>query len=260
MDNAMVESPGKPRTVDAGRGTAWWSESWALFMKNPTMWIIFGVIFMVGTMILGLIPFLGALVVAVLSIVIAGGWMLAARKLESGGTIEVGDLFLGFKDRQLNPLLVVGALAAGISLVIGLVMGVLGAGAVMGIAMGGAAHNPGGMMASAALGMVGVLVGLVLAFVLAMAFWFAPPLVVFRGAAPVDALKASWAASLANISPFVVYGIIWIVAAVVASIPFGLGWIVLMPLTMLGLYCSYKDIFEGQAAAADPLASPGSVE
>jgi uncharacterized membrane protein len=79
-----------------------------------------------------------------------------------------------------------------------------------------------------------------------MAIWFAPALVVLRNVAPVDAIKASWAASLRNIGPFLVYGVIWIVAAMVASIPFALGWLVLMPLTALGMYVGYKDIFEGQ--------------
>ena len=31
----------EPRSVDAGRGTSWWSEAWALFTKNAGMWILF---------------------------------------------------------------------------------------------------------------------------------------------------------------------------------------------------------------------------
>jgi hypothetical protein len=32
----------------------------------------------------------------------------------------------------------------------------------------------------------------------------------------------------------------------VASIPFGLGWLLLIPLTMLAMYRSYQDVFERQ--------------
>jgi hypothetical protein len=32
--------------------------------------------------------------------------------------------------------------------------------------------------------------------------------------------------------------------AIVASIPFGLGWFVLLPVTIASLYASYCDIFE----------------
>jgi uncharacterized membrane protein len=245
MEEAVVGAGVTGRGVGAGRGTAWWSESWALFMKNPGMWLVFTVIYLVGIVVLHFIPVLGSLIAAALTQVLVGGWMLSARKLESGGQLEVADLFEGFKDK-LNPLLVLGAIALGASIVIMLVMGLMGGGAVMGIAASGAASSAGGLMASLAVGMLALLVGLVLGFVFAMAIWFAPALVVLGNVAPVDALKASWSASLKNFGAFLVYGLIWMVAAFVASIPFGLGWLVLMPLTALGMYCGYKDIFEGQ--------------
>jgi uncharacterized membrane protein len=56
-------------------------------------------------------------------------------------------------------------------------------------------------------------------------------------------MKASLAACLKNVVPFLVYGVLYIVAAIVASIPFGLGWIVLVPVLMLTVYVSYKDVF-----------------
>jgi uncharacterized membrane protein len=43
--------------------------------------------------------------------------------------------------------------------------------------------------------------------------------------------------------PFLVYGVVYVVAAIVASIPFGLGWIVLLPVLMLTVYVSYRDIY-----------------
>lgn len=245
MGDAVMEGGHGRRTVDAGRGTAWWTESWALFMKNPGMWLVFGVLFFVVCAVVGIIPMLGGLIVALLTQVLVGGWMMAARKLESGGTLEAADLFSGFKDK-LNPLLVLGAVALLAGLAVTAVMFVLGFGAMMGMVAGGAARSTGGMMAGAGVGFLAVIVTLALCFVLSMAFWFAPALVVLRGLQPVEALKASWSASLANIAPFAIYGVLWIVAAVAASIPFGLGWLLLGPLTMLGMYVSYQDIFERQ--------------
>lgn len=250
MEDSMTISSPAHRTVDAGRGTAWWTESWALFMKNPVMWLIFSVIFCVGFAVLGLIPLLGGLVAALVTQVVVGGWMLSARKIEGGGSLEVGDLFSGFHKDQLNPLIVLGALALAASAAIALVMGLLGGGAVMGMMAGGANRSMGGVMAGMGVGLLALLIALVLGFVLAMAFWFAPALVVFRNVAPMDALKASWSATMANFGSFFVYGLIWMVAAVVASIPIFLGWLLLVPLTMLGMYAAYQDIFERQAAAA----------
>jgi hypothetical protein len=232
----------EPRSVAGGRGTSWWSEAWAQFTKNAGMWIVLALILLVILVVLSVIPLLGSLAASLLLPVFVGGWLLAARKVETGGALEVGDLFAGFKD-TLKPLLVLGALVLAATLVIGAVVGALGVGAVMGMTVGGAQRSAGGMVAAIGAGMLALLVGLALGLVVAMAIWFAPALVVFRNVAPVDALKASVAASLKNIVPFLLYGVIYIIAAIVASIPFGLGWIVLVPVLLLTVYVSYKDVF-----------------
>jgi hypothetical protein len=202
------------------------------------MTLILIVIFIV----LGFVPLLGGLAISLLVPVFVGGWMLAAHKLDAGGIVEVGDLFGGFREK-LAPLLVLGALMLAASLVIGLLAVMLGAGAMVGMMAGGAYQSGGSMMAGLGVGMLGLLAALVLSLVVAMAVWFAPALVVLRNVAPVEAMKASFAACLKNAVPLLVYGVLYLVAAIVASIPFGLGWIVLMPLLMLTLYVSYKDIF-----------------
>jgi uncharacterized membrane protein len=56
-------------------------------------------------------------------------------------------------------------------------------------------------------------------------------------------MKASFVACLRNIVPFLVYGVILFVLAIVASIPFGLGWLVLGPVMAASLYAGYRDIF-----------------
>jgi len=246
MEDAVVATGAASwRSVDSGRGTAWWRESWALFTKNPAIWLVFGVIFFVICAVLGMIPMLGAVISSILTQILIGGWMLSARKLDTGGTVEAGDLFLGFKDK-LNPLLVLGALALVATIVTFMVMGMLGFGAFFGMTAGGMGRSGPGVLAGLGMMMVALLVGLVLGFLFAMAFWFAAALVVLRNFEPIAALKASWSASWANVGPFLIYGLLWIVAAVIASIPFFVGWLLLIPLTVLGMYAAYKDIFERQ--------------
>jgi len=41
-----------------------------------------------------------------------------------------------------------------------------------------------------------------------------------------------------------VYSVLGLAFAIVASIPFGLGWLVLAPVFAGSFYASYKDIFE----------------
>ena len=232
----------EPRVVQAGRGVSWWSEAWALFVKAPGMWIVFGLVLIAVFVVLGFIPVVGTLASALLAPVLAGGWMLASRKVEGGGTLEVADLFAGFKER-LNPLLVLGALTLVATFALGALAAAMGFGAVMGMIAGGAHGSAAGAIAALGAGMFSLLVFLALGLLMTMALWFAPPLVVLRNVAPVDALKASFAASLKNVMPFLVYSVLYIVAAIVASIPVGLGWIVLVPVLLLSVYVSYQDVF-----------------
>jgi uncharacterized membrane protein len=231
-------------SVATERGVGWWTDAWALFMRNAPMWVALGLILFVGMMVVGMVPVLGAVAIGLLMPVLAGGLMLAARKVHDGGALEVADLFAGFQGERLGPLLVLGALLLAAMIAIGLVAGLLGAGAIVGLAMGGARHSMGGMMAGLGAGFAALAVAFVLGAVVTMALWFAPALVVLRKTPPVEALQLSWAASLKNLVPFLVFGLIYIVASIVASIPFGLGWILLLPVSMLAVFVSYRDVFE----------------
>jgi len=244
MNSSLMVGGGAPRGVDAGRGIGWWTEGWALFTRNAGMWVVLGLILLVITIVLAFIPFIGSLALALLFPVFWGGWMLAARKCESGGALEAADLFLGFKDK-LSSLVVIGALVLGAAIVVGIVLGVLGAGAIFGMFMGGGQGSAGGAAFGFLTGLLVLVIGLGAGFLVGMALWFAPALVVFRDVPPLDAMKLSFGASLKNIVPFLLWFVIYLVASIVASIPFGLGFVVLLPVVMLTAYASYKDVFGG---------------
>ena len=76
-----------------------------------------------------------------------------------------------------------------------------------------------------------------------MAYWFAPALVVLNGEQPIAALQKSFAASWRNFGAFLLYGLIYIVLAIVASIPMGLGWLVLGPMMVGSCYAGWRTIF-----------------
>lgn len=233
----------EPRAVDGGRGVAWWSEAWVLFTKAAGLWIVMALVLLAIVVVLSFIPIVGGLALALLLPVFIGSWMLAARKVEQGGALEVGDLFTCFKGDRLTPLLVLGAILLAAGIVIGFAVGALGLGALFGLFAGGMAGSGGGVFAALGTGMLALLAGLILGMLLTMATWFAPALIVFRQQPPLEAVKASFAASLKNIVAFLLWGVIYIVAAIVASIPFGLGWIVVGPVLLLTAYVSYQDIF-----------------
>jgi hypothetical protein len=234
---------GSGRAVASGRGVDWWSEAWALFVRAAGMWIVLAILMIIIFMVIGFIPILGGLALALLFPAFMASWVVAARKVEQGGELELGDLFTAIRGDKIVALLIIGALLLAFGVAIFLVAGLLGAGAIIGVAAGGADRSLGAALAALSAGMLALLAVLAISVVASMALWFAPALVVFRGTQPLDAMRISFATSLKNIVPFLLWGLIYIVAAIVASIPFGLGWVVLAPLAMLSMYVSYKDVF-----------------
>ena len=244
--SATAKNP--PASVPAGNGVAWWSEGWRLFALSPWVWIGITVLFVVIVALLHFVPLLGSVASTVLSPVLAAGLMAGCRAQDRGGELTINHLFAGFSER-LTPLLVLGLLYLAGTMVILCVVFVI---AIATIGMSGIGALMSGDPATATfaslatLGFGALLAGLVAALIalpLMMAYWFAPALVMLRNDEPVAAMKASFFACLANVLPMLVYSIIGVVLAIVATIPFGLGWFVLGPVFAASIYASYKDIF-----------------
>ena len=223
----------------AGHGWSWIAESWRLFKRQPALWIGMWLLFAVIMIGIGILPLLGAILTGVLWPVFVAGFLIGCRALDEGGELEFSHLFAGFRER-VGTLLGVGAITLVASLIIGMVVG-LGVGVGAFTAMGGDAE------AVAALGgttmLLMVLITLALLLPVMMAAWFAPALVVFQQEGVIDSLKQSFTGCLKNIVPFLVYGVVFLVLGVLASLPIFLGWLVLGPMLSASVYTSYKDIY-----------------
>jgi uncharacterized membrane protein len=218
----------------AANGWTWIVDAWTLFTRAPFVWIVIAVILIV----LLLVPVLNV-IASVLMPVFAGGIMLGCRRLHEGGALVVADLFAGFQTR-FGALAAIGVISTLVALVIAFV-----AGLVTGINLFTLDSNPDpeAMRAAAFNVLLTVLIATALMLPLAMALWFAAPLVVLQNQGVLRALAQSFAACLQNMLPFLLYGVILLVLAVVASIPFGLGWLVLLPVITASVYTAYRDIF-----------------
>lgn len=230
---------GEPNRLGAGQGSAWWSGGWGLFREATGLWIGIGVVFIVLMMLLNLIPIIGAFASYILAPVISGGLMLGCRNLETGEGLSFGHLFAGFQ-KNFGQLALVGLLYMVGIVVIGLGVFVLVLGGGLGAAMVGGSMGGGAAFSTMILA---ILIGAGLGIPLAMAMWFAPALVMLDDLAAVPAMKLSFQGSLRNILPFLIYGIVGIVLAIVATIPIGLGWLVLLPTMICSTYVSYQEIF-----------------
>jgi uncharacterized membrane protein len=274
MSNQAIAGPGgpaapapSPRAVDADHGFAWWGEAWRLFTPAAGVWILIIILLVIVNMVLAVVPLIGHVIGQLLFPIFAGGLMLGCRAIDRGEPLTVGHLFGGFGTRT-GPLFIVGliytAVAVGIALVVfGLLLMFFGAAIVSSLwhlqdlqelQEPWAVVSMLGSLGLAIL--VGLLVFLLLYLPLVMAVWFAPALVVLRGIAPLEAMRLSFSGCLRNIVPFLLYGLVGLGLAFVATIPLLLGWLVLGPVTIASLYTSYCDIYEDQVSAPAAVARP----
>ena len=233
--------PGKGRP--AGAGMDWIKEGWALFVRAPLMWIVSLILIFVVAVVVSFVPFLGSLLVQILQPVIVGGYMVGCRSLEKNGEFEIEHLTAGFSKR-FGPLAVVGVIfILGWIVIMGIFFLIAGMSLIPVFMEGDANAAAAKLMASGSLILLGALVMLALMVPLTAAYWFAPALVMMHDMNPLTAMKESLYACFRNFIPFLVYGIVMCIAAIVAVIPFGLGMLVWVPVAIASTYVAYRDIF-----------------
>ena len=168
--------------------------------------------------------------------------MLGCAALERGEALEVGHLFAGFKSNT-GTLIGLGAIYLGIIIAFIVVFGALVFSGMGGI---GAFSDPESISPEQIFNsgtLLGILIALLLFIPIIMMFWFAPVLISLGGVPLMQSLKMSFTGCLKNILPMFIFSLVMMVLAVIASIPFMLGWLVLMPIGMAAFYTAYRAIY-----------------
>jgi uncharacterized membrane protein len=216
---APVSGTMTPRVAPAGAGATWWADGWRLFTPRIGTWFIIMIVYMVASLLLSNVPYIGSFAQLLLTPVFQGGIMLGIDGLRRGEPLRLGHLFDGFRGPHFVRLLLV-AIFNGVLCLVAVVIGVVILAA--GIGLSGAMDlasltDPWALVESAgATFALLVLLVIVVTALLAMANWFAPALIVLQDAQPLDAMLASVRTSLRNWVPFLVYGLIGLVIAIVA--------------------------------------------
>lgn len=237
--------------VDAGAAGRWLQRGWNLFMQSAGLWLVLALVMGIVFVVLNLVPLLGGLVGALLMPALFGGLVYGARELERGHALEVGHLFQAFREPgRAGPMLMLGLVPLGAAVL----TGVLAAGVMSGAAGTGMATGSGGMGMGlmAGGGMLMVLISLLIGLVSGAMMLFAIPRVMFGLDAPMAAIQASFRAVLDNIAAYLMLAVIYFVLAILAAIPFGLGFLILMPVMAGAVYAAHAEVFADQSAAAQP--------
>jgi uncharacterized membrane protein len=230
------------KSLSAGQGASWFSCGWELFKQDFGTWFIMFLIFIGLSIVLNFVPFIGPLALMIISPALMAGFMYAAAELDQGNKIEIGYLFQGFRDKErMNKLLVLGVVYLLVQVFIIFIMFTVVGGSMMMSASQTGNVDPAEIM-TAGMG-ISMLLIILVALVIMMGFIYSTQLVMLDNMAPIESIKASYAACFKNILPLLVFGLIYFLLAIVAAIPLFLGFLILIPVSFTALYCSYKSIF-----------------
>jgi hypothetical protein len=227
------------RTCPAGNGWEWIVEGWRIFKTAPLMFWVALLICMMVYIVMAIIPIVNFVVSITLPLFVAG-FGSCARSALRDGNFEVGQVFDGCRNRlgtQLLCGLIYFALIVGVFFVVAMGLGASGLfTAMMGGKLDPAAFGPSMVIAICLIAIASI--------VIYSAFAFAPFLIHEHEqlSAPA-AMMMSFKACFKNIGSGFIFFLAIIVLSIVATIPLGLGWLVLIPVSYLAFYAAYRDIF-----------------
>lgn len=231
------------KKLDMGQGMAWYGCGWNFFKQGASVWVLTAIVFLVIGFACSLIPAIGPMVFMLLVPLLISGFYFGADDIRQGRSVQMGTLFQAFFDDEARtPLLILGGLFLGLMIAFALIVMLMVGPGMM--SMGPASDDiaPRHLLPRG-LGM-GFVVMMLVQVLIAMCMFFAVPLTAFDKVAPVEAIKTSFQATVRNILPFLLFIIVYIVLAFIASIPFFLGFIVLLPIAFCSIYCAYRGVFK----------------
>jgi len=230
------------RTRPAANGWAWIKSARALTKQQIWLWIGVLVAYVVISVALSTIPVVGPFLLYPIMPVLFGGVMLACDKSYKGNRLEFGDFFAGFRS-HFSRLVGLGLTTLLLYIAVyGIIAVIFGTSAAL--VLSGMEQPPSTDDPAFIFGMlIAILVVLALSIPIYMAVWFSYALVTINDFGVFQAIKTSFNGCLKNVLPFLVYGIVMFLLAIVASIPVMLGWLILGPVLAASFYTGYRDIF-----------------
>ncbi|RZI81332.1 MAG: hypothetical protein EOP38_19625 [Rubrivivax sp.] len=245
--SSMGDQPGdesfnpEGRSLPAGAGWRWYGDAWRVFKVRPLAWwgvllVVFGVL-----AVASVIPLLNLVSSLLFPVMVAGMGVCVRSQLRTGG-FEIRQVFAGFGPRR-NALLQAGALYMLITVLSMAIFALLSGASLTALYLGSMAER---QVAMRAVFEGSALMGLLYFAVLSVAMsaiLFAPYLIQEQNIAAPQAMLMSLKASFKNIPASLVWLLSYFLWALVATIPLGLGWLILVPVLCLTAYLAYREIF-----------------
>ncbi|NWG39257.1 MAG: hypothetical protein HXY27_04720 [Hydrogenophilaceae bacterium] len=230
-----------PRRVSARAGFEWVTGAFRLFFKNPLVLAVAAGISMGALLILQFIPVVGPGLSEILTPLIVAGFMRAFRTIDEGDDPELPQLLAGFRENAL-PLAIVGSIYLAILIAILFLMKQLGVDYEA--LLNNLQHRA--RPEDIAAQFEGKLPLLLLASALVIpaiaATWYAPALILFGNAQPLQAMGLSLKACLRNWAALLINGFGMIPVLLLALIPL-FGMMIVIPVMLGTAYLGYQAMF-----------------
>lgn len=244
-----------PAHVNAARSLHWLRAGFGSFLRHPIPWLIAGLLSFIALLCASLlaavlapaVPMLSPMLPVVCLVLIIACLLRAADHQREGRGPRLSDMLDGvrahgahlallgvFFSLPLVLLVMLGLLALGGGLLAGL----------LGTALGNAVESvASGLAAFFAYMVSSLLVFVVCWALLLLCLFFAPALVLFNHARPLDAMRLSFSASLRSLPAILCFALLLAILFALAVAPIGLGVLILIPVFAGALYQAYRDVF-----------------
>ncbi len=234
--------------VGAPRGFAWLRSGIGRVVQSPVAWVGAALVYWTAEAILGVVPWVGPVLINVLAPIFMGGMMMGCQEQDGGSSLRVRHIFAGF-GRCFMPLLKLGLLWLLAAFL--LALWVFG----MAFIVVGEMPDPGVIreVSASQFTILLVLVFPVLLMVNMMCV-HSPGLVAVSGLNPGEAMLKSFGACARNIAPFIGYLFALLAFLLLTALPIVLVFQSLPMWAVLPLGAMYA-IFVGSAGVASAYAA-----
>ncbi len=234
------------------RGWIWIKEGFRLFLRNPLMWVVMGLVLTGVMYLLSRIPYFGTPLAYLLSPIPIAGMIAGCRDLEAGRELRINHLLSGFRDGATH-LVTLGGVFVIAQILIGAIVSNMAGSDWEEMMRSGAIFDPKAVSPDMANRLSGaMIVGIMLMVPVALLLWFSPALVILDGAPAGRAMVLSLQGCLANVIPTLVYGLAMMLLLMLVALTLGFGMFVWLPLAVISTYRSYREIYVTDEAVSKP--------
>lgn len=200
-------------------GWRWFFEGWKLIKKSPVLFLIGTGIWLGLELVLGFIPVAGPMLDGFVFPIMYAGFLSFVSHVDKGAAQSIKDFFVPFfKPALLMQLAVLGLIIAGFEILT--------------------------LTFARTMGSIAVAVLVPLTVIMVSALIFSVPLMLFHQEKFHLALRSSVEACAKNFAVMIVMYFILMGFMVISAITFGIGLVIIIPLTFCGLYLGYRQTFQ----------------